>query len=189
MNEGVLTLTADQMAEVVRIAAGVGATTAMERFQEAREQEAKEWADNRLRNIKLLLRNYRLFKAHVANAVYDPETDLDPMAVIRDLMMPGKSPNLVVESIKNSATRTALIVDHIDKMIRVYEAYCQSTNAADDLRRWRVIQGMYISEDKLTVAELAARENVAERTVYKDIDAACDIIAPLVFGVDGMRKR
>lgn len=182
-------LTPELLQIITTVAAEVGARTALEHVEAERAQEAKELFDSRLRNIKLLLRNYRLFKAHVENAVYDPETDLNPLEIIRDLMKPGRNSNLVVESIKKSAARTAIIVDHIEKMIRIYQAYCLASNGVDDLRRWRVIEGLYISDDKKTVAEIARAEGVVERTIYKDVDAACDIIAPLVFGIDGLRKR
>lgn len=182
-------LTEEQYTQVLQIAAEVGARTALDRFEAERQREAKELMDSRLRNTKLLLRNYRLFKAHVENAVYDPETDLNPLEIIRDLMKPGRSGSLVVESIKKSAARTAIIVDHIETMIRIYQAYCLTSNGADDLRRWRVVEGLYISDEKKTVPELARSEGVVERTIYKDIDAACDTIAPLMFGIDGLRKR
>ena len=182
-------LTEEQYTQVLQIAAEVGARTALDRFEAERQREAKELMDSRLRNTKLLLRNYRLFKAHVENAVYDPETDLNPLEIIRDLMKPGRSGCLVVESIKKSAARTAIIVDHIETMIRIYQAYCLTSNGADDLRRWRVVEGLYISDEKKTVPELARAEGVVERTIYKDIDAACDTIAPLMFGIDGLRKR
>lgn len=182
-------LTEEQYTQVLQIAAEVGARTALDRFEAERQREAKELMDSRLRNTKLLLRNYRLFKAHVENAVYDPETDLNPLEIIRDLMKPGRSGSVVVESIKKSAARTAIIVDHIETMIRIYQAYCLTSNGADDLRRWRVVEGLYISDEKKTVPELARAEGVVERTIYKDIDAACDTIAPLMFGIDGLRKR
>ena len=182
-------LTEEQYTQVLQIAAEVGARTALDRFEAERQREAKELMDSRLRNTKLLLRNYRLFKAHVENAVYDPETDLNPLEIIRDLMKPGRNGSVVVESIKKSAARTAIIVDHIETMIRIYQAYCLTSNGADDLRRWRVVEGLYISDEKKTVPELARAEGVVERTIYKDIDAACDTIAPLMFGIDGLRKR
>ena len=84
-------LTEEQYTQVLQIAAEVGARTALDRFEAERQREAKELMDSRLRNTKLLLRNYRLFKAHVENAVYDPETDLNPLEIIRDLMKPGRS--------------------------------------------------------------------------------------------------
>ena len=63
MNDVVLT--EEQYAKALQIAAEVGARTALDRFEEEKQREAKELMDSRLRNTKLLLRNYRLFKAHV----------------------------------------------------------------------------------------------------------------------------
>ena len=41
----------------------------------------------------------------------------------------------------------------------------------------------------LTVAGLADREGVVERTIYKDVDAACEKIAALMFGIDGIKRK
>ena len=183
-------LTEEQYTQVLQIAAEVGARTALDRFEAERQREAKDLMDSRLRNTKLLLRNYRLFKAHVDNAVYEAaQMEEDPAEILRDLMLPGRSGRLVVESIKQSTARTVVIVNHIETMLKVYRAYTQVSGGVDDLRRWRVIEGLYIADERMSVAELARAEGVVERTIYKDVDAACDTLAPLVFGVDGLRRR
>ena len=105
------------------------------------------------------------------------------------MMMPGRDNTLFVESIKESAARTATIVEHIETMLQIYHAYCATTGADDDLRRWRVINGLYIADRRQSVAELAEQEGVVERTVYKDIDAACEKIAALMFGIDGIKRK
>ena len=38
--------------------------------------------------------------------------------------------------------------------------------------------------DNLTIEEIAAKKNVVPRCVYKDIDAAIERMAKLIFGVD-----
>ncbi len=182
-------LSEKQLALVAQIAADVGAKTALDRINAEQQKMAKEKFDKRLRNTKLLLRNYRLFKAHVSNAVYEAKLKENALDILEGLMMPGMDNNLIVESIKRSTERTAIIVAHIETMMRIYQAYCATSGADDDLRRWRVVDGLYIHSPKLTVAELAKSECVVERTIYKDIDAACEVIAPLMFGIDGIRKR
>lgn len=104
-------------------------------------------------------------------------------------MMPGRSSNGFVESIKRSAARTATIVRHIDTMLRLYQIYCYQYGTNEDTRRWRVIDGLYISDERMTVPELAEQEGVVERTIYKDIDVACERISALMFGIDGIKKR
>lgn len=186
-------LTPEQYEQALRIAAEVGASTALKHFEERQSQEAKELWDKRLRNTKLLLKNYRLFKSHVANAVYSEEmadeVEETPLQVLRELMMPGKSGNVFVESIRRSAARTRITVAHIDNILRCFEAYCLAAAGGEDLRRLDVVKSLYISENKKSAAELAAAYNVVERTIYKDVDAACEIIAPMMFGIDGVRPK
>ena len=182
-------LTQEQLALVSQLAADVGAKAALDRIEQERQQDRREMADRRLRNTKLLLRNYRLFKAHVENAVYEKVCDESPQDILEDLMMPGRDNTLFVESIKKSAARTAIIVEHMETMMRIYQAYCVTSGADDDLRRWRVVNGLYINDPRQSVAELAKAEGVVERTIYKDVDSACEKIAALMFGIDGLKRR
>lgn len=71
----------------------------------------------------------------------------------------------------------------------LYKVYCTTIGTAEDERRWRIINGLYISDERKSVKELAQAEGVVERTIYKDIDIACERIAALMFGVDGLKRR
>ena len=175
--------------DIIRLAAEVGAKAALEIWEQKISKANDEMQDWRLRNTKLLLKNYRNFKDHAANAVFEAETKEDPMQVIEDLMMPGKTVNYRVESIKASAMKTVTIVRHIDAMLGLYKKSCFQYGSEEDERRWRVINGLYISDNRTSVAELAEIECVGERTIYKDIDAACERISILIFGVDGIRRK
>lgn len=189
MSEIILTL--EQYDQALRVAAEVGASTALRHYEDRQAEATKELWDKRLRNTKLLLKNYRLFKDHVANAVFSEEQadEINPLQVLRELMLPGKSGTMFVESIKRSAARTRITVAHIDNILRCYQAYCLASNSVEDKRRWAVVEGLYISEEKKTAAELAEAHVVAERTIYKDVDAACEIIAPMMFGIDGLKPK
>ena len=175
--------------DIVKLAAETGAKAAMETLDKERQRERRETVDRRLRNTKLLLRNYRVFQAHVANAVFEVEDYESPEEILADLMMPGRDNTLFVESIKKSVARTATIVKHMETMMALYKAYCSYNGTPEDERRWRVIDGLYINEQRRTVPELARAEGVVERTIYKDIDSACERIAALMFGVDGLKRR
>lgn len=176
--------------EIIKLAAETGAKVAMETLEKERQRDRREMADRRLRNTKLLLRNYRTFLAHVDNAVYTVE-DYGETAeeILEDLMMPGRDNSLFVESIKQSVARTATIVKHMKAMMDLYKAYCSMSGTPEDERRWRVVDGLYIGENRRSIPELAKDEGVVERTIYKDIDIACERIAALMFGVDGLKRR
>lgn len=175
---------------VIRLAAEIAAQVALKTYRDEAEKAKKEQADRRLRNTKLLLRNYRMFKAHAENAVYTAQAACDEDAYdIIDLMSDRFIDNDVfVESIKRSVERTVTIVNHIDTMLKLYEAYCNSSGNPEDIRRWNVINGMYISDQPKTVKQLANDFVCAERTIYRDIDDACEKIAALIFGIDGITR-
>lgn len=186
-------LTEAQLALISGIAvkAGVeaGVKVALEQIEKERQRERSEMVDRRLRNTKLLLRNFRLFKAHSEHAIYEGPCDETPQEILESLMMPGRDNTLIVESIKKSVARTATIVQHTETMMNLYHAFCVTSGSDGELRRWRVVSGLYIEEPRKTVAELAKAEGVVERMIYKDIDAACETIAALMFGIDGLKKR
>ncbi len=154
-----------------------------------KKEEDNQIADRRLRNTKLLLRNYRMFKAHAVNAVYSAqEVDEDAYDII-DLMSDRYSDSeMFVESIKQSVARTVTIVAHIDTMLKLYKVYCESAGNPEDVRRWNVICDIYINEPPRTIKQLANDYACTERTIYRDIDDACEKIAALIFGIDGIRK-
>ena len=180
--------------EIVRLAAEAGAKAAMETLDRERQRDRREMGDRRLRNTKLLLRNYRVFRAFAENAVYEIDDIIPPEELIADLMMPGRDSTAFVESIKLSAARTAAIVKHIEVMMNLYQSYCFTLGSDEDRRRWRVVNSLFIKdlapgERAPTVPAIAREENVVERTIYKDIDIAAERIAAFMFGIDGVKRR
>ena len=143
--------------DIVKMAAEAGAKAAMETLEKERQRDRKEMAGRRLRNTKLLLRNYRVFRAHVANAVYEVGEYESLEDIWADLMMPGRDSSLFVESIKKSVARTATIVKHMETMMQLYQGICYSSHNAEDERRWQVINALYVCEDEeqRTIAQLA----------------------------------
>lgn len=174
---------------IIKLAAEVAAKTALKTFDAEMTRTKNERADRRLRNTKLLLRNYRMFKAHAENAVYDAqEIDEDAYDIIDLMSDRWQDSEVFVESIKQSVARTVTIVAHVEAMLHLYEAYCVNCGNPEELRRWEVIKGLYIDEPAVTVRQLANDHFVTERTIYRDVDIACERIAALIFGIDGIKK-
>ena len=55
------------------------------------------------------------------------------------------------------------------------------------MRRYRVIMAMYIDDDKMTAQDIAEKENIEGRTVYKDITNAIKPLSALIFGIDSIK--
>lgn len=174
---------------VAEQAAKVGAEVAIATLDKERKKDRRDMVDRRLRNTKLLLKNYRLFRAHADNAVYEIEESITPMQILEDLMMPGRDSSMIVESVKNSVARTVTLVRHIETMLKLYQAYCYMSGSEIEERRWRVIEALYITEPASTIPDLSKAEGVVDRVIYNDIDAASERIAALMFGVDGIKLK
>jgi hypothetical protein len=158
------------------------------KLREEENNTAKFRYDKRRANTKMLLRNYRSLADHCESAIYDASQadDDTSLADVLELLGGSRAASLKVESIKESAARTRLIVDHITKMLELYRAFCEHSTRPEDMRRYRVITHMYFSRYPKTAEELAAIESVEARTVYRDVDAAVERLTALIFGIDGL---
>lgn len=170
--------------------ARIGAEVALKKYCEYEERRKKEQADCRLRNTKMLLKNYRLFKAHSENAIYTvkearEKAEWDIIEIMSDRY---DNNDMFVESIERTAARTFIMVRHIEKMMEVYKEYCYRYGGPEEVRKWNVIYGKYISDQPMTKKQLADTYGCVDRTIDRDVDDACEKIAALIFGIDGIKR-
>lgn len=175
--------------EVIKLAVAEGVAAADRRFAKLQKDAAEKSRDRRLHNTKLLIRNYRIFKAHAESAISTAEECEDSVFDILAMMSDKdfRKAETTVKSIQSSAARTAIMINHITAMIETYEIWCQKSGKPENERRCRVLKALYIDDNPPTLEELADREGINERTIYKDVDAATEILAALIFGIDSIR--
>ena len=188
--KALVVLTQGQLKDIYEKAAAIGANEALKTFRQEQEKEYSRRADRRLRNTKLLLRNYHMLKEHAENSVFG-RTQMEESALdILESMMSMYDNEVIIESIKRSATRTAVIVSHIETMFGLYAAYCdKSPNRDIEMRRYEVLWDMYMAEDTLSAKEVAEKQHVSKDTVYTDIRMATEKLTALIFGVDGLNVQ
>ena len=185
--EKLLVLTQEQLRDIYEKAAAIGAKEALKTLEQERKKKQGKIADRKLRNTKLLLRNYHMLKEHAENSVFG-RTQMEESALdILESMMNLYEDTIIIESIKRSATRTAIIVSHIEVMFGLYQSYCEHTSSKEiDLRRYQVAWDMYMADDTLSAKEIAKKQNISVRNVYDDIKVATERLSALIFGVDGL---
>lgn len=185
-----VSITSDQLKEIYEKAAAIGAKEALKAFEQERKKEYSSRTDRRLRNTKLLLRNYHMLKEHAEHSVFG-RTQMEESAFdILESMMTIYDNKVIIESIKRSATRTAIIVSHIETMFGLYAAYCNNAqNKEIEMRRYAVIWDMYMTDVTLTAKEIAEKHHISKDTVYSDIREAINRLTALIFGVDGLNVR
>lgn len=173
-----------QQDSVVRIAAEVASKTALEIYVKQKEKEKKTRIDRRIRDTKRLMRNYREIKIHAGNAISSlSEIATEDYEFFLSLMERGEKEKIDVEAIVRSKARSAIMLTHIDAMLQAYEIICYNSNKPEDRRRYRVLDAMYLSDNPLSASEIAETENIDVRTVYKDLDLACERLSALLFGI------
>ena len=153
--------------------------TALEYLEQEKLKRQKNKRDRRLRNTKLLLKNYRSFKLHSEDLKIELKQDPSEMFETAD--------DLALESIKRSKERTLAMVKFIDQMLLVYRILCEQSDRPERMRQYRTIEKMYVSEGNYTAEEIAECHKTNVRTVYRDINDASKTLSALMFGVDGIR--
>lgn len=185
-----ISITPEQLKDIYERAATIGAKEALKTFEQERKKEYSGRADRRLRNTKLLLRNYHMLKEHAENSVFG-RTQIEESALdILESMMSMYDNEVIIESIKRSATRTAVIISHIETMFGLYEAYCdKAPNREIEMRRYEVIWDMYMTDSTLSAKEIAEKQHMSKDNVYADLRVATERLTALIFGVDGLKVR
>ena len=171
-----------------------GVKAAVDHMEEERRKARKGRYDRRLHNTRLLFKNYRALKHHAIGAVHtgaqaNERIEENAVDILEELDDERVDDRLYIESIKRSQQRTRIIIEHIDEMLRYWLIDCEQSGKEEALRRYRIIVGTYISDDQMTAEELAQREHIEKRTVYKDIKAAMRPLSALIFGIDGIKQE
>jgi hypothetical protein len=160
----------------------------IDKHREDETAASKARYDRKRANTKLLLRNYRSLSVHCESAIYEASHMGDEMdlAEILELMSGNRRESFRIESIRESAARTRLIIEHVNEMLEHYHIFCERSTKPEDARRYRVIYDLYIADVTKTPDEIALIESIDPRTVYKDIDSAVERLTALIFGIDGL---
>ena len=182
-------LSREELAAITKEAAEIGARTALETMEQEKKKMHSKAADRRLHNTKLLLRNYRMLKDNSENSIFGRSQMEESAADILCSMMNLYDDEVIVDAIKRSATRTAIMVSHIDTMMGIYRAYCEKSSNILDIRRYEVVYDMYIAEESLTVKDIAKKKSMSKENVYSDLKIATERLSALIFGVDGLSVR
>lgn len=168
-----LSLNQEMINRIVKLATITATEKVFKMIKEHQEQEKANLLDKRLRNTRLLLRNYRNLKEHTALIHLD-------IGELNQLLQldPINLNTLEVESIKKSKKRTLIMVAFIEKMLEIYKEI--------NPKRHDLLYSLYISDKKNTVQTLACTHNVSTRAIYKDLDLAFKEIGSLLWGVDSI---
>ncbi len=169
----------DELERMMRESAKIGAATALEKLGEERAKHQKELYRRKLHNTELLLKHYKILKAHADHSIFDAAHLEESAADILIRMMSMKDDGMVVESIKKSAERTAIMMTHIDAMLELFKNWCSRSRNELQMRKYDVLYQLYIAGTNMTVKQLAEQYNISKESVYADKNSAIKQLSAL----------
>ena len=170
-----------------------GIQKGLKQYDIMQKNKTKFRYDKRLRNTRLLLKNYRSFVEHCDNAKYlvenpiKKEIEKDNLKVqLFDDFYNLQDDAYIVASILKSKEKTRIILDHINLCLDFFQAKAIKTNNQEMIRRYNVISDLYINETPMTYEEIAEIEHISQKTVNRDRKKAIEELSVLIFGIDGL---
>lgn len=170
-----------------------GIQRGLKQYDNIQKNKTKFRYDKRLRNTRLLLKNYRSFVEHCDNAKYlvenpiKKEIEKDNLKVqLFDDFYNLQDDAYIVASILKSKEKTRIILDHINLCLDFFQAKAIKTNNQEMIRRYNVISDLYINETPMTYEEIAEIEHISQKTVNRDRKKAIEELSVLIFGIDGL---
>ena len=165
------------------------AVAGIDAFRNEEKKARNKIVNRNLHNTKKLLESYRTLKNDLQHSDYETEDAQRELRFkcIEDLMKPGEtSMDEVMAKEISRLQENAWRKRQIERAIELLKEDCSRPGEPETMRKYRVIMGLYIQDEKLDYAELAERENVVERTIYRDASDACKMLAPYLFSVDAI---
>lgn len=177
-------ITAEELQDIIAEAALKAATIACENMERKHTEGLRKEKDKRIHNTDLLLKQYRTLKEGCRNAVFAKNEKIKVDDVIEEIMG-AENDTVIVDSIKRSAERTEIMLEHIDKMLEVFRIYCSKCGEKEK-REYKVIKALYITKQKKNIKAIAKEFEVSDVTIYADIKSAKEKLSVLFFGVNGL---
>lgn len=174
-----------EVLEVIETVATISAEKALKNDRIQREKVEREMRDARRYNMKKLIVNYRQLKKYAETAVYS-SMQKEVAELINEIWDPYNRSEQIIVSIKTSATRTRIIMAHVDTALEQYRLYCESSSNPLSHDRFYALSARYIDEEEKSVNQIARKLHVDRRTVQRYIKRALSEVTGFMFGVDGV---
>lgn len=146
--------------------------------RDERRRQFKNEQTWRVKNTRLLLKNYDILKEHSR----DIDTDID--RYLKDVF---NADDLKLRSVMGYKARTNKMMEYTDLMLQAYKNYAKKRDLPVQ-RRYFVIQNMYINPQKWTFMKIADYFNVSEKTVRRDQKEAIQEFSIFLFGIVSLEE-
>lgn len=168
-----------------------GIKNGLEAAKNEEKLKEKMTYDIKLKNTRLLLKNYRKFVSFCKQAtVSEKELETATVEEILDkLYCSAYDEVTIVQSILASKKRTEIILTHIKRIIKFYLYEADQSKNEEKKRKAHILNDLYVvGEYKPKINMMSEKYHISERQIRRDANSAIEEIAVLMFGIDGIRK-
>ena len=146
------------------------------------EQEAFNRRKRQLhKKLSRALNSYRTMKKVIAQKKYSKIEEMQlRWRFMEDLMgdsIHGREPDSIIEEENRRMQENEYAIFRIDNALKLYEEDVAVMRNDEKTRRLEVLKMRYIYADVLPIEEIAQRAEISEKTVYRDIGVATDMLA------------
>lgn len=173
--------------EMMKSAAEAGAVAAMQYLKKENEERKAKYKKTLFANTKVLISNYKDFKAFIKGAIFDINTmdeALDSGAF--ELLESLGTKALTVESIKSSVAKTSLIMIHVDAALSKFKDMCEKAGEVEK-RRYDEMYDVYLSDEALSISKCIRKYFIGRATFSDDMKWCYEKLGILIFGVNGIK--
>lgn len=140
--------------------------------------------EKKLHNTRLLLKNFRKFKKHSDQADFTAVSLIDDeLLEMLDIDFEDKHDELYIKSILRTKERTAKMLNYIQKVLEFNVTYTIGNKTEHN----RALTLKLIYVDGMTQSQVADKLGVDERSIRRYIEDGVSDVAPLMFGIDGIK--
>ncbi|GEO64451.1 MULTISPECIES: hypothetical protein [Companilactobacillus] len=133
-----------------------------------------------LRNIKLLLEQYRYLENHTELPLPDFKSEI-PNSYKEHL----PADELSIQSMLGYRARSKEMMILFKEILKRYKGICDHGDE-EQKRRYGVVDGYYLSRDFLNKNKLAKKYHCDPKTIDRDMKKAISELSVMTFGLDGI---
>lgn len=169
----------------------IGVREGIKYIKEQEYYKTKKRYDRRLRNTRLLLKNYRGLIAHTRMANSSANKIKKENAIdVLDNIDSIDDEEQYIQAISRTKIRTLIILQHIDKVLNYYRLICNS-EGGNKKRKYEILEILFISkiDNNImpTYEDVAEQLEINKKTVSRDVQESIQDLSLLLFGIDGIK--
>lgn len=161
------------------------ARLAVAEYEKAEVKKRKDSEKRYIGYTRKALEGFRALKASIEDekSMTIEEIDYKRFEFLKDLMDPGEiQATKKFEGEAKIRIENRFYVKKMERALSYVKKEIEASGSEEMDRKYRVVMAMYIDKKRLTPKEIAEKENINERTVYKDVTAICKVLSIYLYG-------